>query len=313
MSSKHLILILAAVFWLLSGDVTLADEQVRGHANPVQVLVRVNDVPITHGDVLHRVRAMQGDDFDPARLEPNAWQRLLEATTEQEILDLLLYQAALRAEMSIPETEVTAELERSRALLGKEQFTKMLADRGADEAQFRAFLRRQALVDRYRQTLWADIVVDESKVHDYYEGHRDQYVLPPSVRLSVMILPDTEVLVIVQEALKAGTDFEVLAAKHSVGYARGLGGPTRWMPIDAVPEDIREKVREVPLGTVLPPVVGAEQVNLVKLLDRHPGGPLPFEKARDQVRNELRGREQMRRLDDWYAAAAAKARIDYVR
>jgi len=313
MSLQWLVVLLTAFFGLLPGNMVLAEERLHGHPNPAQVLVRVNDVPITLGDVLHRVRAMRGDDFDPATLESNAWQRLVEAGTEQEILELLLYQAALRAEMSIPESEVTAELERSRVLLGEKQFASMLAARGADEAQFRAFLRRQALIDRYRQTLWADIVVDEIRVHDYYEGHRDQYTLPPSVRLSVMILPDAEALAGVEAGLKNGADFEQLAAEYSVGYDRGLGGPTRWMPYDAVPADVRDAAREAPLGTIFPAVIGDGQINLLKLLDRHPGGPLPYDKARERVRQELQAREQMRRLDDWYSVAVAKARVEYVR
>jgi hypothetical protein len=60
-----------SVFLLIISHGTFAGaEEVRGHGNIDEVMVKVDGDPVTRGDILRRIRIAKGD-IDPSKMEPD--------------------------------------------------------------------------------------------------------------------------------------------------------------------------------------------------------------------------------------------------
>jgi len=286
---------------------------VAGHTDPAKVLVRVNGEAVTAGDILRRVRAERGVEIDPGAMGPTAWQRLVEEAAEREVLDLLLWQAA-RAEEAVPTGErVAVAIARSREMMGDEKFQAMLRQRGAGEEEYRRFLTRRLAVEEYRGRLVAGIEVSEERAREYFEAHPERFTIADSVRVEVMILEDRETALDVRRRLREGEDFSALAAEHSVGFDNGVGGPTRWLPYEALPSDVAPLAREAAKGTLLEPIESSDQVHLVRILDKRAAGPLSFDEVRGEIIDFLRRGEERRVLEEWLEQRKAVSVIEYLR
>ncbi len=284
-----------------------------GHTDPAKVLVKVSGDAVTAGDILRRIRSEKGVDVDPASLGSAAWQRLVEEAAEKEIADLLLWQAARAGGVAVPPEKVEAALARSRQVMGEEKFRAMLRQRGAGEAEYREFLARRLAIEEYRARLVAGVEITDERVRDYYDGHLERFRIPDSVRVELMILEDEEAAREIVGKLEAGGDFTALAREHSVGYDRGVGGPTRWLPYEALPSDVAPLAREAPKGAVLEPIVSADQVHLMRVLDKREAGLLAYEEVREEIAGFLRRGEEEKILEAWLERKKEEAKIEYPR
>ena len=147
------------------------------------------------------------------------------------------------------------------------------------------------------------ITTEESRV--YYEAHKQDFDRPPGVSLA-MIAVSTEglsateleakkkIMDDVQAALKKGDEFGELASKHSEDPSGLNGGELGFFERDpdgnymATPE-MEEIVRKLARGQTTEILTNPQNQTLMilKLLDRHEGGILSFEIAKNDIFNVL--------------------------
>jgi parvulin-like peptidyl-prolyl isomerase len=284
----------------------------RGHADPETVVATVNGEEITRGDLLRRIRAARGD-VDPESMGPNQWQRLVEEALDGELRDRLLANAARTDGMTITPEELEQALARTREIMGEEEFEKMLSARETTEEEYGKFLEQRLLADRYKAGLLKDVAVDEGKVSEYYEGHPDAFAIADSVKLQMMILETLAAAETVHTELAAGADFDELGRQYAVGYEKGVGGLTRWIPYEMLPEEVGPRAREAEPGELLAPIDAGSEIFVIRVVEKRQAGPLSLDEVGDEIRTFLRSREQGRILDDWYESARSRADITFVR
>ncbi len=275
------------------------------------IVAKVNGEPVYRADVLRRIRAAHGGDIEDVKKGPNRWQMLQDVATETEVMDKLLLQAARADGMTVPAKEARELLTRSKEMAGDLAFSEMLAARDADEEAFQDFLVERELIDRYKDKLFAGLVVDEDALRNYYEGHAETFPEPDKVRLEVFTFGVRETAEKIYEQWKGGESFDSIAKAYH-DEAEQVGRRTRWMPIDAVPVELQSKVSEAKAGTLLEPAQVLDSFYVVRVVEKRGTRIREFEEVKDGISQTILTLRKNKVLDEWYKVASRGAKIDYV-
>lgn len=184
-----------------------------------------------------------------------------------------------------------------------------------DSEAYRRRLRRKAgdlLVERFTlENLKDRVRVDPGDVRNHYEANKKRYVVPGSVRLRHIRVADKAGAEALLTRVLKGEDFAKLASEHSEDAAtKAKGGlidadvrADGMVPgVGRAPELVRDALPLKP-GAVLPKVykVG-DGWEVAKVEAKTPERRIPFDQAREAVRNEVYGRKiqeaQRRMLDE---------------
>jgi parvulin-like peptidyl-prolyl isomerase len=266
----------------------------------------VDGEPVTRAEVELRLRAARGG-VDPTPLAPHQQDRVVEAALESEILARLLYRAARAEDWEVDDAELEAALERAREMLGADGFARMLAQRQATAAEFREFLAAQQLVRRYRAKLFADIEITPADLESYYAGHRETFRVSDSARLAVLAAPDSATARQVHARMQAGETADALAAEIPGLELRR----TRWMPYEALPPELAQRVPAAAAGELLEPVQHGERFLVVRVLGTRPAGQLTFDEVREDIRRRLLDLRRQEILRDWFDLQRQEVPIEY--
>jgi parvulin-like peptidyl-prolyl isomerase len=275
------------------------------------IVVRVNGEPVYEANVLRRIRAAHGGDIEEVKKDPNRWQMLLDVATETEVMDKLLLQAALADGMAVSAEEARELLTRTKDVAGKLAFSEMLAAREANEEALRDFLVERELINRYKDKLFAGLVVDEDALRNYYEGHAETFADPDKVRLEVFTFGVRETAKKIYARLKSGESFDSIAKAYH-DEAEQVGRRTRWMPMNAVPAELRSKVTEAEAGTILEPTQVFDTFYVVRVVEKKAARIRGIEEVKDEIGKTILTIRQNKVLDEWYKAASLEATIEYV-
>lgn len=150
------------------------------------------------------------------------------------------------------------------------------------------------------------IVITTEESRAYYEAHKKDFDRPPGVSIGMIavatdglspaeIEAKKKVMADAQAALKKGEEFEEVAKKYSEDPSGQGGGSLGFFERDAegnyglASPEMEEIVRKLTKGQVTETMTNPQNQTLVilKLLDRHDGGILPFEIAQNEIFNVL--------------------------
>ena len=303
------ILLLAVVPILAACTPDSAQPETEGVAPAAKVVVaRVNGAPVYQADVLRRLRAVHGSDIETAKADPNRWRMLLDVSTQTAVTDKLLLQAAVAEGMALSANEAKGLLDRTRKAMGDRAFHELLEQHG--EA-LRGFLVERELINRYKEKLFSGIGVEKGVLKEYYRGHKDTFAEPEQVRLEVFTFGVLETAEKIHGRWKGGESFDEIAEAYQIEGER-VGRRTRWMPIDAVPVELRARVRGADAGTILEPVPIAGKFYVVRVIEKKEARSPGFDEVKDEIRETILDRRKSKALDEWYTAASREAKIEYV-
>jgi hypothetical protein len=303
------LLVFIALFLLSCGPE--APEKV-DKADDTKVIVKVNGHPITKGDIERRRKTISGDS-PKEKTDDAQWHRLTEQATEAEILDRLLLEAALKKGIEVDSEEVERWATHSKTLMGETEFRNMLMARGASEDEYKEFLRDRIIIENYISLLTRDIDVEEETLQKYYQGHPERFKTPESIRLEVITLKSITDLADIETALRNGDSLEAVAEKFSVKEGGGKAVRTRWMPYDAVPENIRTKCEKESAAAVFSELTEDGNHLVVRILEKKPAGKIAFKEAREQLTTFLFQQQRKKILAEWYDREIQKANIEHFR
>jgi parvulin-like peptidyl-prolyl isomerase len=298
-----------ALFSCIQGPGKL--EEKKTAPEPREVVARVNGEPVYASDVLKRMQAAHGGDLEEIRQDPNRWHMLEDVATETEIMDELLYQAAVAAGMEVSPVKAGELLEEVRRAAGEDAFAAMLAERGAEEEEFRQFLVKRELIKRYKEKMFAGVAIDEGALQEYYEGHTETFTESDQVRLEILTFGVSDTAEEMYKLWKSGESFESIARAY-LDEGEQVGRRTRWMPVSAVPPELQQKVIEVEAGTILEPEEVTGKYYVVRVVEKREARAISFEEVQDDIAETILNLRKDKVLDEWYKAASRDAKIEYV-
>ena len=315
---------LAAAVVLLAALPLLAAAPAAPPAAAEDVVARVNGRPILRRDFELAVQLQFG-----GRRRQAVGLEQLRATREQVLETLidgeLLYQKALKSHVEVSDADLQAEIQRlKKSFASPADFSRLLKESGVSEAEFREQARRSLVVSRF---LESDVVgglkLGEEDLKRYYDQNPAEMRRPEAVhvhQILVRVKPDaplqaraearTRIEAILKE-LRGGGDFASLARKFSEGPEASRGGDSGWMARGAGAPPVLERA-----AFALEPGQSSDILesrlgfHILKVSERRPEGPIPFEEAKARIRARLTARERQDRMKAYMTDLREGAKVE---
>lgn len=153
--------------------------------------------------------------------------------------------------------------------------------------------RRVMLAQAAMRNAIKDVTISDDEAKKFYDDNPRVFTQPEKIHARHILVSGDENLARVQELLKAGTSFDVVAKEHSIdpgSAANGgdLGEFPRGVMVKEF-EDAAFNLREP--GEISAPVKTQFGWHIIKLEDRIPEATTPFEQVKPQVLQELQERK----------------------
>lgn len=185
-------------------------------------------------------------------------------------------------------------------------------------------LEAESLLDRLGKLVKSVPEPSESVARAYYEKHKDLFVEPEQVKLSVILLkvdPSSPQAVwnsakdeaqAIHRKLKAGADFAELAKLHSGDKSAAQGGQMDYTHRGMLPEAVHGVVDALKPKELSEPVQLLEGVAILRLDDRRAAQQRRFEQVKERAADLWRREEAQARWDKLIAdlRRATPVRID---
>ena len=153
-----------------------------------------------------------------------------------------------------------------------------------------AAVRRTLLAQASIRKAIEGLTVNEDEAKKFYDDNPQMFKLPERVRARHILVSDDETLAKVQDALKSGKSFDVVAKEFSIdpGSAQNGGDLGEFPRGVMVPEFEKAAFELKNPGDVSEPVKTQFGWHIIKLEERIPESPAPFEQVKQRIMQELR-------------------------
>ena len=212
------------------------------------------------------------------------------------IARVLLLQESARRVGALPAAEVDAAMAALEQSHGGQ--SELLAALGATPDQLglvrndiEADLRLRKMIDALSEQ---ENPPDDMALRQYYQDHQDAFLTAEQVRASHILKSVRrseerqkafEDLRTVRQQLLAGADFETLAREHSDKAAEHID--FGFFKRGELPEEVEVVAFSSEVGELSPIFLSTYGYHLIKVTDRKPPTPQPFDEVRAEVLNRL--------------------------
>jgi len=288
-----------------------------GQHDGVAALV-VNGEPVTQIEV---VRAQQNPLYSAVsegEVADDLELLLADSLIEQKVLD----QAAARTRVSNGEVrKAVNDFREQRGVAGSrndQAYLQLISRSGFTDQSFRAFMREQLRLQKYRAGLTEGVEVSEPEVEAYYQTHQDRYRSEDRIRARMISVDDETLAQDLRNRALQGEDFAALAAEYSSDRADRQGalgapsGSTDPQPVGraALPTAVADAAFAL-AGPGLTEVVASNDLYyLVSVEEFLPSAVRPLEEVHDQVQEDALAAKQDAEVERVLAGLREKANID---
>ena len=151
-------------------------------------------------------------------------------------------------------------------------------------------IKRTMLAQAAMKEVIKDVSISEDEAKKFYDENQKLFTQPERVHASHILVSDDESLAKVQEELKAGKSFDVVAQEFSIdpGSAPNGGDLGEFPRGVMVPEFEKAAFELKNPGDVSEPVKSQFGWHLIKLSEYIPESVMPFEQVKAHIEQELR-------------------------
>jgi foldase protein PrsA len=239
---------------------------------------------------------------------------------DQMIREKLILDQAEKMGASVTDDQVEAERAKFAGALDRQyqshdQVNQKLQEVGLtneDIAGFlKGFLLAQAVVDKMK----AEVKVGDEEVRTYYEQNKDSlYTFKEDVvRASHVLVPldQEDKAQEVAAKAKAGGDFAELARLYSVDPGSSVrGGDLGYFTKDKMIKEFADAAFGMKPGEISDPVKSQYGWHIIKVVDQHGPGTLPFDLVKDDAGSRLLLGKQDTAMRGWEQALVSAAKVE---
>jgi parvulin-like peptidyl-prolyl isomerase len=285
--------LLAALLCAVAGSVFAQNPAPATAAKPDAVFARVGDSVIPLADYQRALSVAMRNKYYHAKPPEGELARLQREVGDEVVNRVLLVAEAKRRALKPDAAKIAA------TVAGYEQQYKAGANWQANRDKMLAAVVPQL----ERESLLAQLVAQvrdvpepsESVARSYYEQHKDLFVEPEQVKLSLILLrvdpsaPAAQWRSAEEEGRKlhaklvAGSSFAELARLHSSDKSAADGGQMEYTHRGMLPEAVQKVIDPLAVGVLAAPVRMLEGVVILRLDGRKPGRQRAFEQVRDRA------------------------------
>jgi peptidyl-prolyl cis-trans isomerase C len=209
---------------------------------------------------------------------------LLDTTIDR----MLLLQAARKVNISAAPEEVDERILRISSDYPAEGFEKALARGKLSMPELRRRTAELLMLEKlFEEHVYPRVSVTEEEIHQSYEQHRDQFMVPEQVRAAQIVVRSLEEARRLQQQLRQGKKFADLARKYSLSPDAKVGGDLGFFPRGVMPRSFDEVAFRLAVGQVSDVVTSDYGYHLLQVLERRPARKGELDAVRREVEQKL--------------------------
>ena len=235
-------------------------------------------------------------------------ERLKPVVVENCVSELLIVRYAREHAITVSDEEVEIATRGITAEMGKGDMDTVLTEEVSSIGDLRATIRRNALIKKTVDRALRDrIVISDKAVAAYYAAHPAEFNRPETVELYHVSLPDSHRAAQALDALRSGEPLAKVVATCSDGNQASASGLMGVFARGELPPEVEGVVFSLPEHRYSGIIESQRGYHIFYVQKRNPAGLLPFEQAREQVREQLTDKA----LEDAYAKWLQELRVQY--
>ncbi|MCF8030252.1 MAG: SurA N-terminal domain-containing protein [Desulfohalobiaceae bacterium] len=286
-----------------------------GEVNTVNEIVAVvNGEPITRFELQNQVQSsLTSSAGMPERQQEASDSERTREVLRSMITEVLLRQKAESLGITVSEDDVKSRVKRIRQQndLSRQELKEQLRKRGTSLEEFRQKIREKIKVNRLISIrVRKKVVVTEKELRRYYREHKEEYLQPREVHLSLILIRDRERLKELRGRISSGeTSFSRAAREYSLGPRAESGGDLGFVQWKDLSQTMRDVLQDLDPGQISPvfPLKGGYA--LVRLEEMKSGGG-EFSSVKDQVREKVYTRKVRQRYREYMEKLRSEAVIE---
>lgn len=313
----------AAAAVLLFMSARLQAERLNNPLRDDDVVARVNGTTIYRKDVkdvVQGILVMQDTQPDAATVT-----KLADEALDSLIALELLYQESLARGIKVSDTDVDAEINRSKSRFpDTKTFQEVLKARGMTETDLRNDTRKTMAANRLLEsTVWKDTTVTPEQVKKFYDGNKEEFQHPAQIRVSHILIRVPEGAktadraaakkraAALRDEIKGGADFAALARKQSEDPTSAPQGGDLGFISKGEMDDAFEKAAFALAPGQLSDVVSTPYgFDIIKVTDHRGAGYALLPEVEERIRTVLEKYERQKRQADFAAQLRQKAKVE---
>ena len=153
------------------------------------------------------------------------------------------------------------------------------------------------------------IKVDEAEVKDYYQNHKDGFMIPTKYRASHILVKTEEKAAEILASLSNGSDFAKLAESESIDITNRRGGDVGYFTEGQLIPEFEKACTKLEVGQVSPIVKTPFGYHIIKLTDKKEARVKDFEEVKGKIKEEIKGLKRKERFNKLVKDLKKKAYI----
>ncbi|MFH1240923.1 MAG: peptidylprolyl isomerase [Pseudomonadota bacterium] len=292
-----------------------------------QVLVTVNDVSITRGEVEKRIDAILGPKakmLPPERLA-KIRNQLNGKVLDSMIEETLLTKALEKQNTTVKDEEVEEVLRQlQESSPSGATFEEFLRNMGRTEKDFRESVTKNLRIKKHLEQQIADVAAPtDEEIASFYEENSGNFQVPESVEVRHILIavnPDDDAAAKSEKMKKAekirgqlmdkkGEKFEAIAAEASDCPSKAKGGRLGELVHGQTVKAFEDAAFNQKVGEIGPVVETSFGYHIIEVLDHKEARKVPLSEVSELISNHLLGQKKDKAVREYIDSLRAKASI----
>jgi peptidyl-prolyl cis-trans isomerase C len=292
------------------------------------VLAKVNGVAITQGERDQTAQEMLSRGrMSQQQSSPDMLPKIEAAALQQLINVELLYQKGQKLKIKDLDKKVDDKLAQMRAQFpSPADFEKALTSANLTEKQFKAFTRKNIVIDNLLQKeVLGKISVSEADAKKFYDENQDKFKAPEQTKAShVLITVDQkatpeekkkarEKADAIRKRVAGGEDFATLAKAESKCPSAAKGGDLGYFGKGQMVPAFEEAAASLKPGQISDVVETQFGYHIIKVTDRKQAETVKFNDVKGKIEDYLKNQEAQNPMADYVENLRKQAKIEMVK
>ncbi len=248
-----------------------------------------------------------GDTALETEIEPGVTllQYLQENILENLIFEKIIYQEALKNNLTVNDTELDELMVEYKTFFADDQaYTDFLTSNNMNEEFLKNSLRTDEVIQRYVDFYMENLEISDEDLLKYYEDNVDQFV---SVKARHILVNSMEEAEDIMRQINEGADFSDLAMAFSTDTTSAVnGGDLGYFYKGQMVPTFEEAAFSLEIGEVSGIVPSDFGFHIIKLDDRSEG----FEDKRELVLSEYKNVKYGERMDELESQSEIERKLE---
>ncbi|WP_150268486.1 peptidylprolyl isomerase [Paenibacillus tepidiphilus] len=231
-----------------------------------------------------------------------------ESTLQNLITTTLVGQEAKKANITVTDEDINAELEDLKAQFGGEEaFNNALMQSGMSVDDLKAQMPLQVEI---RKLLEPKITVTDEEISTYFNDNKASFNQEEQVRASHILVETKEEADAIVTELKGGADFATLAKEKSADTgSKDNGGDLNFFTRAEMVAEFSDAAFNLKVGEVSEPVKSDYGYHIIKVTDRKEAHEYTLEEKKEDIKKTLTSQKVSEMSSTWLADLTSSATI----